>query len=184
VDDVSALVAQDREHYLQHFRAFVEIQRGEWSGQGATEAMFEVPEPDNLFRRLYRVDFALMDDEQLITRELAPDSVLTFEPFTTKVRNVAAHFERLEWNDVVLEFDGPEPEATALNRWFEHWFDPDEVRADSDAGLCQSIHALFTRPGFLCVDFGTATPEAFWELLELVVLAGTSSVHVTCQEGE
>jgi hypothetical protein len=180
---VPELINQSRDLYLEHFRNFAELQTEKCGGRGGPEAKFEIPERDapNLFRNLYCTDFVINHGDRVEPHELQPDTVLTFQPFTYEVGRALVLFERLQWDDVVLHYDGPDVQREDLNRWFEYWFDPDDSRLQLDAPLCGSVHALFVRPRYLCVDFGTATTEAFWDLLDLVT-ARASYARVTCQD--
>lgn len=182
---VPELINEVREVYLGHFRKFAELQRERWDGKGALEVKFEIPEGDSpdLFRNLYCTDFVIKHDDRYEPCELQADTVLTFQPFTYNVGRALVLFERLQWDDVVIYYDGPDIEREDLDRWFELWFDPDDSRLQPDAPLGLIVHALFVRPGYLCVDFGTAMNEAFWDLLDLVTQRA-NNIRVTCQDPE
>ncbi|NUS19621.1 MAG: hypothetical protein HOQ25_07495 [Mesorhizobium sp.] len=71
-----------------------------------------------------------------------------------------------------------------LDAWFQHWFDPDDARYREGAELGDIIHSLWVRPKALTVDFGTASPDAFWSLLALLEGAGTSGIRINASTAQ
>jgi hypothetical protein len=175
---VTALVARVQEHYLDHFRAFLEVMGERWPSGGA-EVIFEIPQPTGLFRRLYRVDFVTKDDGELIVRELQPDTILTFDAFSCELRGLAVAFEQLVWDNVEFHHDATNLDDGRLKRWFDYWFDPEDARFHPDAQIGQFIHSMYAEPEHLSVDLGTAAADAFWDLLDLLAASGASWVRVS-----
>ena len=171
------LIERVREHYLRQFLDFVRIQRAEWVS-GSPEVKFELTSSSTLYRSLYAVDFAGKVGSEAIVREMQPDLILEFEPFTTEVRGVPIRLEQLVWDDVELHHDARDLSPHGLKRWFDHWFDPDEIRYNADAEVGCMIHSLFVEQGHLSLDLGTATVDAFWDALDLILDAGASNVRV------
>ena len=68
----------------------------------------------------------------------------------------------------------------AIGDWFISWFDPDESgRFKGDGDVSQCVHAVYVEPNELQVDFGTALPGAFEELLDCLATAGATQLHVS-----
>ena len=184
VESVPELISRVRDHYLRQFVVFVGLQREQWSG-GHAEVKIELSDQSELFRRLYCTDFAAKDGDAAIVREMYPDKILTFEPIAYEVRGVPARIERLVWDDVQIHHDAQTIATTALDQWFDYWFDPADARVDPTSDIGGIVHSLFIGPGVLNIDLGTATTEAFWDALDLVVGAGATNIRITSdREGE
>jgi hypothetical protein len=54
----------------------------------------------------------------------------------------------------------------------------------SDAPLSFVIHSLLIEPGVIDIDFGTAPPEAFWEMLGLLQSAGARTIRISSSRDE
>jgi hypothetical protein len=180
--DSTALIARLRDHYVDQFRRFAERQRASCT-KGASEVKLQLGDQSELFDRLYCADFVKNDGKTEIV-ELHPDNVLTFDPITVSFGEALLSIEHLQWNDVVLyhDSDGLPPEK--LSRWFRQWFDPDDQRHDPTADLSGVVHSLLVQPGSVSIDFGTANPEAFWDILELIEGAGAKRIRVSSSSAE
>jgi hypothetical protein len=173
----SKLVEKVRDHYVRQLVDFGKVQR-EACGGGSAEVKFELSPSSQVYRRLYCVDFAAKVGDDAIIRELQPDRILSFEPFDIEVRGVAVRVEQLVWDDVQIGHDLGELAGEELDRWFNYWFDPDDFRLDPDAELGRTIHSLIVQPKRLSLDLGTATADAFWDILDLIAAAGASHIQV------
>jgi len=172
------LISQVRDHYLQQFRAFVEVQQQQWPN-GHAEVKFELSDKSELFRRLYCTDFVAKADDGLVVREMFPDRILEFEEASFQLRGVPVIMERLVWDDVRLHHDADALGDAELGQWFDYWFDVDDRRLDPASEIAGVIHSLSTEVGQLNVDFGTADAEAFWDVLDRVAAAGATNIRVT-----
>jgi hypothetical protein len=178
MDDVPELISSVREHYLDHFRAFIAGMRERWP-TGSPEMIFKVTEPEELFRKLHRLDFVAKDEDELVVREMQPDKILTFDPFSYELRGVPVLVEHLVWDNVELHHDAENLPARGLSQWFDYWFDPEDARFEPNAKIGRFIHSLFVRTGYLNADFGTATVDAFWDLVDLLISSGATCVRVS-----
>jgi len=143
----------------------------------------QLSERNELFGRLYCADFISNDGEAKVV-ELRPRNVLTFTPIAGSFGKASLSIEHLRWDDVVIRHDRSELPHDGLSRWFQHWFDPDDRRHDPMAGLSGVVHSLLVEPGSVSIDFGTADPGAFWEMLELIEGAGAKQIRVTASVAE
>lgn len=175
-------IAQVRDHYVEQFSRFTDEQRTRFV-KGAAEVKIRLAESSGIYGRLYCVDFVGTDDGHQII-ELAPEDVLQFEPIDGLFGDAALSIPHLRWDDVLLRHDLEEYPEEQLDRWFRHWFDPDDVRHAEEAGIGEVIHSLLVEPGCLSIDFGTAPAEALWELLELVEAADASTITISSSRAE
>lgn len=177
LQDVIALVSRVRDHYVQQFGAFASGQR-QTCARGAPEVMFQLSEDSGLFQRLYRVDF-VRNDEVVEPVEFQPEYVLTFDQISTGFASATLSISQLRWDDVVIGHDVSSLFDGELSQWFRLWFDPDDERHDPDAALSETVHSFSVQPSVLNVDFGTAPPGAFWELMALLEAAGATAIRIS-----
>lgn len=171
----AAFIITIQTHYLDQFRSFVKEQQQSCS-RGTAEVKFQLADQDELFRQLCCIDF-IKNDGQIEPVELQPD-IVRFEPFSGRIGSAELLVEQLQWNDVVIRHTLASPPHDELDTWFQHWFDPNDDRHRDDAELGNIIHSLWVRPRELTVDFGTASPDAFWSLLAILERAGTTGLRI------
>ena len=140
---------------------------------------FQLSDQSELFRGLYCTHFAAKDGDDAIVREMYPDRILTFEPLSFEVQGIPVLVERLVWDDVQLHHNAASLGPSKLDRWFDYWFDIDDARLDSASEIAGIVHSLFIKGGELNIDFGTAEPEALWDILEQIAAAGATNIRVT-----
>ena len=180
--DAQMFLSRLRDHYVDQFLLFV-AERRRASAAGGPEVKIEVKAANNQFRGLYCADFVQNDGEPQIV-EFEPERILSFNPITASLGNAEIRFEQLRWDDVLIDHDAPADMRQALASWFEKWFDPDDRRYLAGADLGNIIHSLSIEPRQLGIDFGSAAPEAMWELLNLVERAGATELRVTTSRVE
>ena len=166
-----------RDHYVQQLLIFVAEQRRN-SIRGEAEVKLELEPGSRIFRSLSCADFVRNDGEPEII-DFTLESVLSFEPITTSLGGAELRIEDLRWDDVVIHHNGSlDPEQT-LGAWFDRWFDPDDRRYMSGTDLGNVIHSLVVEPDKLRIDFGSAAPESFWEVLNVLDVAGATELRIT-----
>ncbi len=180
--DPTAFVAQIRDHYVNQFRAFAEQQRASCT-RGASEVKIQLSEQSELFDRLYCVDFIKNDGVQEIV-ELQPENILTFEPIIGTFGKASLSIEHLRWDDVLIRHDVDAIPCDPLSHWFQLWFDPEDERHDPNAELSGIIHSMLFQAHCVSIDFGSASPDAFWDILQLLEDAGASRIEVSCSRVE
>ncbi len=167
-----------RKTYLEEFAQFV-VKASRQVGGGHAEVTIERSEDPTLFRGLYRVDFIGQDQGKSLATELNPDRRVRLDtPINGAAGMMQVRMEQIVWDDVGIVHDAPGDLAGALAPWFDHWFDPDDKRSPGAGGGVDVIHALSMEPGLLHVDFGTASPDAFWALMTLLRDAGAQGVTI------
>jgi hypothetical protein len=180
--DVVSLIAGLRDDYQAQFAGFVDVQVRAHP-EGAPEVKLRLSEGSGLLHDLFCVDFLVTSDGAPEAIELHPEPRPAFEPFDGGVAGVRVRFEDLRWDDATFRYAGGAPDPESLALWFLTWFDPHELRGeaanDEDADLSGVIHSVSLTDGAMHVDFGTAPPEAFWELLQVLADGGVSAVTVT-----
>ncbi|MGD1016942.1 MAG: hypothetical protein ABR863_10960 [Roseiarcus sp.] len=174
--NAAALVDRARDDYVRQFEAFAADLRRKCP-RGAAELKLRLSERSRLFQRLYCIDF-IADDGKPRPMEFELESVLPFEPISVAFGAATLSIERLCWDDVQIRHDLAELPVNELATWFRRWFDPNDERTDANAPLSGVIHSLYVRANLLDVDFGTASPEAFWNLVKLLERAGAATIWV------
>ena len=114
--------------------------------------------------------------------DFEPERILGFEPITATLGSAELEIENLRWDDVVIDHNGAFDAERILGAWFEKWFDPDDRRYRPGADLGNVIHSLVVEPGKLRIDFGSASPDAFWELLDRVEKAGATELRISSSQ--
>ena len=143
----------------------------------------QLNEQSELFDRLYCVDFTKNDGTHEIV-ELQPESILTFEPIAGSFGNASLVIKRLRWDDVLIRHNLDELPADLLSNWFQLWFDPSDARHVPGAELSEIIHSMLIQPHCISIDFGTAKPDAFWAILQLLDDAGAAHIEVSSSRAE
>lgn len=69
--------------------------------------------------------------------------------------------------------------SNLLSHWFQLWFDPEDACHDPNAELSGIIHSMLLQPHCISIDFGSANPDAFWDILQLLEDAGASRIQVS-----
>ena len=170
-------LSQIRDHYTQQLLLFIADQRRNCV-RGESEVKIELEPGSPLFHSLACADFVRNDGTPEIL-EFEPDRILGFDPIRTTLGEAELNIERLRWDDVVIEHNGSFDNEQVLGRWFEKWFDPDDRRYRAGSDLGNVIHSLAVEPGRLRIDFGSAGPDAFWEILDLIEKAGVTDIRIS-----
>lgn len=180
--DIQEFVGDIRDHYVQQFRIFISRMSAE-SQRGAAEVKLLIGDEATRFKRNYCADFVKNDDGATVV-ELVPDRILTFDPMEGFIGEVAVNFDSMCWDDITLHHDVSEGLQSALEDWFNRWFDPDENEAPQSDGLSGRVHCLTVHDRSLSVDFGTSAPEAFWELFNALADCGAKKIRISTSRAE
>lgn len=143
----------------------------------------EIGGASSLFEKLYCADFVINDDQVRVV-ELASDDEPSFDPVEGEYGSVSLRVRSLQWDGVILRHDLGELPQAQLKHWFERWFDLDDSRYEEGAEILCIVHSLLVQPGMLSIDFGTAEPAAFWDILDLLKNAGASSIDISSSRAE
>lgn len=179
--DPEAFISLVREHYLDQFKDFVEKQRLACD-QGAAEVKLALSDSSEVYQRLYCADFIRNDGEPRVI-ELQPERTLDFDVIDGSFGGAAFVIEHLRWDDVVVHHNAPEP-LGSLADWFVKWFDPEDERHVQGAAVGNVIHSLLVEPSSLSMDLGSAEPDALWEILDLLEVAGATSLRISASSDE
>lgn len=174
--------------YVEEFAQFVG-KASKAVSEGQAEVVTEQGAAPGLYRGLYRVDFYgkgsagrdLLGQTKIkpMATELTPDRRVRLDaPIEGAAGAMKVRMTQIVWDDVGIRHDAPGDLGAALGPWFEQWFDPDDKRKPDANGIVGVIHALTMEPGVMHVDFGTATPDAFWALMALLRDAGATKVVI------
>jgi hypothetical protein len=183
MDDITAFIARVRDHYVKQFTAFADELKQDCEA-GASEVKLQLSEQSELYQRLYCVDFLRNENGQAKPVELLPDRFLRFDTLSGSFGAARLVIEHLRWDDVTIYHDLTLLPSEAIADWFEHWFDPDDRRLDQSTQVSDVIHSLLVQPGVICIDLGTAPPEAFWGILEVLERARATSIRVSSSRAE
>jgi hypothetical protein len=180
--DFINFVGRIREHYLDQFTAFAQLQMQNCT-KGAAEVKLKLSESSTLYERMYCVDFIRNDDQARVI-ELQPENILTFDPIEVSFGRTLLIVEYLRWDDVVLHYDLVDLPTDPLNIWFRRWFDPEDERHKQGAAISNVVHSLLVQPNSLRIDLGTADADAFLDILALLENAGATSIRVSSSKAE
>lgn len=172
------LVVRVRDHYLEQFWELAD-QASKRCTVGTAELKIQLNGPSEFYKRLCCVDY-ITNDGKFEVIQFAVERFLLFDPITFDCGRATLLVDHLRWDDVVIEHDLPNAPADTIERWFEHWFDPE------DAAMRQTeiIHSLLLEPAQISIDMGTAPPEALYEMLELLEHAGARTLRITAGGAE
>lgn len=165
-----------RDDYTQQLLVFVAEQRRN-SLRGEAEVKLDLEPGTKAFRSMTCADFVRNDGQPEII-EFTPEHLLGFDPVAATLGNADLKINQLQWDGVVIRHDASFDPERILGGWFERWFDPDDRRYQGGADLGNVIHSLVVEPGQLTIDFGSAAPDAFWEILELLEKAGATEISI------
>ena len=178
------LLSRARDHYADQFKAFADEQRAKYP-ISASEIKLQSNKECAIFNSLYCVDSIAKIDGVDRILELSPEYYLRFDAIVDQYREAALIIRHLRWDDVLLHHDLDTLPEIELNAWFHYWFDPEDERQPADpADLSCVIHSLLIKPRALSADFGTAPPEALWEMLELLEGAGATTITISSSIAE
>jgi hypothetical protein len=166
-----------RDHYVDQLRAFLAEQR-RTSARGESEVKIELEPGSPFFHSVTCADFVRNDGEPEIVEFMA-GRVLGFDPISTKLGRADLTIEMLRWDDVIIRHNASFDAEQLFGGWFDKWLDPSDRRYRANVDLGNVIHALAVEPQKLAVDFGSAAPDAFWELLNLLESAGATEIAIT-----
>jgi hypothetical protein len=176
-------LAEYREYYITEYQQSV-VEYREKFQPGGPEVLLEVGGRENLppLFRLYRVDLAsgAVDPPNLTDFNL--DILPSGRTTTYTVEGVIIELSPIAWNGVEITGPAFDPTTPAFEAWMSRWIDPDETRDSDEYGLGSYIHSV-TYPeeigdskATFSVDFGTAGPDSFIELVG--VLSGLGATHL------
>ena len=166
-----------RRTYLEELAQFILAQARNYR-RGLPEAATLRPENQALFRGHYRVDFVgQTDDGATVPLDLVASRRLQMaSPREGLAGGMNVRIEALAWDDVEISHDAQGDLLGALGPWFETWYDPNETR--KPGGPANVIHWVGIGENMLLVDFGSASPGAFWALVDVLREAGATSLTI------
>ena len=148
--------------------------------QGAVTVIAEVPFETNrpeAYARFLIADFGVARDSisYLVRREMPPGPVTAADGVYLHT-GVTITVEALDWDRTLLAFQAPEQPDEALRALLVGW--QYDERSDSISQAPGHIHSVVPRAAGLAVDFGTAPPAAFLDLVEALAGAGVTRMRV------
>ncbi len=180
--DLAEIILRVREHYLARYRQSIAAYRVRFQ-PGGPEVLVEVDRPFPAPYRFYRFDLASGAVDPPNWTEVNPDSHLEFSVFHLDHGGIDLVINPIVWNGVQFRVEPPIRDDKSLQEWALRWIDVEE-RAESDEdGLGAYIHSI-TPPTSdsvsteISIDFGSSPLECFYELLEILRIAGAERVEI------
>ncbi len=178
-------LAKYREHYITQYQEAVVEYREKYQ-PGGPEVLLEVGGRENLpaLFRLYRIDLAsgAVDPPNLTDFNL---NELPFGETTTfTIEGVDIELSPIAWNGVEITAPAFDPTNSKFDAWMTTWIDPNETKEADEYGLGDDIHSV-TFPESISedkvtfsVDFGSAGPDAFIDLVKVLSDFGATHLQV------
>lgn len=174
--NVREVIQSVRDDYADQFESMVALQRAK-RPDVHVERRMERPDSD-LFGKIYVPDVSY-GDPQVEWSDMVPRPRAGSLPaFSLKTPNLTVEFEDLWWDDVRIDHDGAFT-GKLVSWWFHRWMvpaDPTSTRADDVSGF---IHSVTVDETWICVDFGTASVSALFNILSVAQNCGAKTARVT-----
>jgi len=176
--DFDVFIHTLRDHYVSQFEQFIHDMLDD-PEPGASEVALKLPHHSPLFGPYYRVDY-MRYSEPPQGNVFQASTQLDFAPVEASGRGMDITIKGFQWDRAVIVPKGMPITEDDLGGWFERWFDPhDALRGPSTGQIRGAIHALtIAADGSLAVDFGTASADAFFDLLEIADEAGVDEIEL------
>ena len=174
--EAAVIVEQVQAHYEAQYYQFIEAQSKNCE-QCSHEVKLQI-DSGSFFSNLYCTDFLNNDDGPKLV-EFAPEYKIDFQETTQELSSATLVLRSLQWDRVAIETDIDQISDAAISGWFEHWFDPNDKRTCDKQVLGNIIHSVLVDTGAMNVDFGSAEPQAFWDLIIALESAGASIIEVS-----
>ncbi len=155
---------------------------GETAVRVVREVPFETERPEP-WARTQIADFAVArDKDAYLVRENAPAAPI-FRPGSDGIPRIYQHgymtvvVEGIAWDRMRFDLGGEPVPAAALEEYLARWhYDPVKRAMPASEG---HIHSVTPRPDGFVVDFGSASPVAVLELVDLLQRSGIYRIHIT-----
>jgi len=174
--NVREAIQSVRDDYVEQFDAMIALHRAKRSDV-VIERRLERAE-STLFGKLYVPDVSFGDPMtewlDLVPRERAG----SLPGFSLDTPNLVVEFEDLWWDDVRIDHDGAFS-GKLVSWWFNRWMPPADPATPRAEGVTGVIHSVTVDEKWICVDLGSATVDALFNLLSVAQNCGAKSARVT-----
>jgi hypothetical protein len=174
--NVREAIKSVRDDYVKQFGAMVAHQRRKRSDVYAERRM-ERPD-SSLFGKIYVPDVSFGDPMtdwlDMVPRQRAG----ALPSFALNTPSLTVEFEDLWWDDVRVDHDG-EFTGKLVSWWFNRWMPPADLSTPRADGLIGFIHSVTVDEKWICVDLGTATVDALFNILSIAQNCGAKTARVT-----
>ena len=169
------IVEQVQKHFIDQFQIFVTHQL-ENCEKCSQEVKFEVP-TEGIYSGLYCVDF-IINENGVSPVPFIPENVLEFPLSQYQSGNLSLTIKEMRWDRVLIETNVEEIPESAISGWFDYWFDLNDQRLQDQPTFGNIVHSVSIDGNTLNIDFGSAEPKAFWELMTSLEKAGATEALV------
>ena len=174
--NVREAITSVRDDYVEQFDAMVLHQRAKRSDVHVGRRL-ERPE-SSLFGKIYVPDVSFGDPMtdwlDMVPRQRAG----ALPSFSLNAPNLCVEFEDLWWDDVRIDHDG-QFTGKLVSWWFNRWMPPSDPSIPRADGVSGFIHSVTVDEKWICVDLGTATVDALFNILSVAQNCGARSARVT-----
>jgi len=165
-----------RDDYVGQFDAMVAHQRAKRPDVYVERRMERTD--SGLFGKIYVPDVSFGDPMtdwlDMVPRQRAG----ALPSFSLNAPNLTVSFEDLWWDDVRLDHVG-EFTGMLVSWWFNRWIPPADPSAPRADGLSGFIHSVTVDEKWICIDLGTATVDALFNILSVAQNCGAKTARVT-----
>ncbi|MEQ9501014.1 MAG: hypothetical protein RIT81_29370 [Deltaproteobacteria bacterium] len=122
-----------------------------------------------------RVDIAVLG-EDATTHAVDSERMIDFEPGELEYENLVVEIAPFMWDAVKLRLEPADAKVEPFVAWFERWFASDE-EGDAPYGVVHFMSDPAVEDGALEIDLdlGSASVDAFEDLLDACVAAGVTN---------
>lgn len=165
-----------RDDYVGQFDAMVAHQRAKRSDVYVERRMERTD--SSLFGKIYVPDVSFGDPMTDWLDMVPCQRAGALPSFSLNAPNFTVSFEDLWWDDVRLDHDG-EFTGKLVSWWFNRWIPPANPSAPRADGLSGFIHSVTVDEKWICIDLGTATVDALFNILSVAQNCGAKMARVT-----
>lgn len=173
------IINHQRQSYIKQLKAFYADRN-----DGAREILMALNgEDETLLFKLTRLDYLVKIDGEFKIEELSPDTYSNHPPISFTYGQLQVELNPFFWHGCEFIVDEEFENLDWLRTWTKTWIDEeDKFQSDND-GFTGAIHNVTfptterQRTKFT-VDFGTASTEAFMNLINLIKDTGTRNLII------
>jgi len=178
--DLEEILSHHRQMYINQLIDFYENR-----GESVKELLMELNVDDEaLLFNLYRLDYVVKVDDELIIEELSPETYIHHSPISFTFGELYLELNPFYWHGCEFTIDKKFQDFERLKSWAKTYMDEEDTFQPDSNGLTGTIHSISYptteqhRTKFT-VDLGTASVNTFMTLLHCIQETGANNVVIS-----